>query len=59
MKRQIKQHRKDLEMKAVGITTASMIRRGAIIDNSVQIAKETEVDMTIKVTPKKVKSVIK
>ena len=46
-------------MKAVGITTASMIRRGAIIDNSVQIAKETEVDMTIKVTPKKVKSVIK
>ena len=40
VKRQLKQQRKDSEVEAVAVATASMIRRGAIIESAAQIAKE-------------------
>ena len=59
MKRQLKQRRKDLEIDAVGLATASMIRRGVVVDSAAQIAKEAEADTTIPVTTTRVRTVIK
>ena len=43
----------------MGVATASMIRRGAVVDSAAQIAKETEADTTIPVTTTRVRTVIK
>ena len=43
----------------MGVATASMIRRGAIIESAAQIAKEAEADMAISVAPTRIKTVLK
>ena len=59
VKRQLKQKRKDLETEAVGVATASMVRRGAIIESAVRIAKEVEAELTVPVTTTRVRTVLK
>ena len=59
VKRKLKQKRKDLEIEAVGVATASMIRRGVTVQSAVQIGKETEAELTIPVTTTRVMTVLK
>ena len=48
-----------MEIEAVSLATASMVRRGVIVESAVQIGKEIEAEFTVPVSNIRVKTVLK